>query len=128
MNRVRKRMNSSSASVRGVSVIKEMSEKTPEGGTMSDWRGIPREKIPWFPIIDSTKCTSCRTCVEFCRNEVLEVASGEQKIRVRSPYNCVVECSTCGRLCPREAISFPDQKEFTDSIRTLLRQYQRNQV
>jgi NAD-dependent dihydropyrimidine dehydrogenase PreA subunit len=87
---------------------------------MSDWRGIPREKIPWYPTIDADKCTGCRTCIEFCRNGVLEFDDQAQKARVRSPYNCVVECSTCGRLCPAEAISFPDEKEFGTLIKQLL--------
>lgn len=90
---------------------------------MSDWRGIPREKIPWYPTIDGEKCGGCRTCVEFCKNGVLEFDEQTQKARVRSPYNCVVECSTCGRLCPVEAISFPEQKEFADIIRRLLRDH-----
>jgi len=87
---------------------------------MSEWRGIPREKIPWYPTIDASKCSGCRTCIEFCRNGVLELDEQEQKARVRSPYNCVVECSTCGRLCPSAAISFPDAQEFGDLIKELL--------
>ncbi len=90
---------------------------------MSDWRNIPREKIPWFPTIDQKKCTGCRTCVEFCHNGVLEFDEQTNKARVRSPYNCVVECSTCGRLCPAEAIAFPDQKEFADTLLRLLKEY-----
>jgi NAD-dependent dihydropyrimidine dehydrogenase PreA subunit len=90
---------------------------------MSNWRNIPREKIPWFPTIDPEKCTGCRTCVEFCHNGVLEFDEQTNKARVRSPHNCVVECSTCGRLCPAEAIAFPDQKEFADALRRLLKEY-----
>ena len=90
---------------------------------MNDWRGIPREKIPWFPTIDPEKCTGCRTCVEFCHNGVLEFVEEQQKARVRAPYNCVVECSTCGRFCPAEAISFPEPEGFNDTIRRLLKEY-----
>ena len=93
---------------------------------MSDWRNIPREEIPWYPTIDPEKCTGCRTCVEFCHNGVLEFEDAQQKARVRSPYNCVVECSTCGRLCPTGAISFPEQKEFTETIRRLLTEFRRD--
>jgi NAD-dependent dihydropyrimidine dehydrogenase PreA subunit len=92
---------------------------------MNDWRGIPREKIPWFPTIDPAKCSGCRTCIEFCKNGVLEFDDQTNLARVRRPYNCVVECSTCGRLCPAEAISFPDQKGFTHTIRKLLEEYRR---
>ncbi|MGK2907830.1 MAG: 4Fe-4S dicluster domain-containing protein [Desulfuromonadales bacterium] len=52
---------------------------------MSEWRGIPREKIPWYPTIDTEKCSGCRTCIDFCRNNVLEFDAELQKARVRSP-------------------------------------------
>ena len=89
---------------------------------MSEWRGIPREKIPWYPSIDADKCSGCRTCIEFCRNGVLEFDGEQGKARVRSPYNCVVECSTCGRFCPTDAISFPDATAFNVVIKQLLAQ------
>lgn len=90
---------------------------------MTDWRGIPREKIPWFPAIDSEKCIGCQACVEFCKNGVLEFDENEQKVRVRAPYKCVVECSTCGRLCPSEAISFPEEKVFSETLNKLLKEF-----
>ncbi len=90
---------------------------------MAEWRGIPREKIPWFPEIDQEKCTGCGTCIEFCKNGVLELDKTTQKARVRSPFDCVVECSTCGRLCPVGAISFPGEKEFAELIEALLREH-----
>lgn len=87
---------------------------------MNTWRGIAREQIPWYPTIDEAKCIGCRTCVDFCKNGVLEFDEATGKASVRSPFNCVVECSTCGRLCPAEAISFPDQKDFSEKIHYLL--------
>ena len=89
---------------------------------MNEWRGIPREKIPWYPTIDAEKCIGCRTCIDFCKNGVLEFDENAQKARVRAPFNCVVECSTCGRLCPVEAIHFPEQKVFTEIIHVLLQE------
>lgn len=84
---------------------------------MKEWRGIPREEIPWFPTIDQGKCIGCRACVEFCKNDVLEFDEASQKTRVKNPFNCVVECRTCSRLCPTDAISFPDEKEFSAFIK-----------
>jgi NAD-dependent dihydropyrimidine dehydrogenase PreA subunit len=89
---------------------------------MTEWRGIPREKIPWFPKIDKEKCTGCGTCIEFCKNGVLDFDPETQQARVRSPYDCVIECITCARLCPAGAISFPDEKEFGELIEKLLRE------
>ena len=87
---------------------------------MSVWRGIPREKIHWFPTIDAGKCIGCRTCVDFCKNGVLAFNETTQKALVVAPFNCVVECSTCGRLCPEGAISFPEPEAFARVIRRLL--------
>jgi NAD-dependent dihydropyrimidine dehydrogenase PreA subunit len=83
---------------------------------MSEWRGIPRKEIPWFPTIDAEKCIGCRECITICKNDVLAFDVTSQKSNVVNPYNCVVECRTCARLCPTEAISFPDAAEFTALI------------
>ena len=87
---------------------------------MDSWRGIPRQDIPWFPTIDPEKCVGCKACVEFCRNNVLSFDEASQKTEVINPYNCVVECRTCARLCPLEAISFPDEATFSDFIKRRL--------
>ncbi len=79
---------------------------------MKEWRGIPREDVPWFPTIDAERCTGCKSCVEFCKNDVLAFEGETEKVRVVNPFNCVVECRTCARLCPSEAISFPAEKDF----------------
>jgi len=83
---------------------------------MSEWREIPRTEIPWFPTIDADKCIGCRECITICKNGVLIFDETIKKSTVVNPYNCVVECRTCARLCPVEAISFPDAVEFTAII------------
>ncbi len=87
---------------------------------MKEWRGIPREEIPWHPTIDKEKCIGCRACVEFCQNDVLEFDEANQKAKVKNPDNCVVECRTCARLCQACAISFPDEEKFTEYIKEKL--------
>ena len=87
---------------------------------MSEWRGIPREEIPWFPTIDAEKCIGCRECITICKNGVLAFDEPSQKSTVVNPYNCVVECRTCARLCPADAISFPDATVFNEFIKEKL--------
>jgi NAD-dependent dihydropyrimidine dehydrogenase PreA subunit len=87
---------------------------------MSDWRGIPREEIPWFPTIDAETCIGCRECISICKNGVLAFDETTQKSTVMNPYNCVVECRTCARLCPAEAIIFPSAMEFNTLIKEKL--------
>jgi NAD-dependent dihydropyrimidine dehydrogenase PreA subunit len=80
---------------------------------MKTWLGIPREEIPWFPTIDPEKCTGCRTCVDFCRNDVLEFDEAVGKTKVKNPFKCVVECNACAKLCPERAIAFPGDDAWT---------------
>ena len=87
---------------------------------MKEWRGIPREAIPWFPTIDEEACVGCKLCLEFCPNAVLEFDQVKEKARVVTPYNCVVECKACAKLCSVNAISFPNEEEFTAFIREKL--------
>ena len=84
---------------------------------MKTWRGIPREEIPWYPTIHPDKCTGCRTCVDFCPNDVLEFDEAAGKTIVKNPFSCVVECSTCGKLCPEGAIRFPDEAAFSAHLK-----------
>ncbi len=87
---------------------------------MNEWRGIPREEIPWFPTIDAALCTGCRECINFCRNDVLAFDEASGRTVVAHPYHCVVECRTCARFCPAGAISFPDEAAITAIIKERL--------
>lgn len=82
-----------------------------------EYMGIPREKITWFPTIDANACTRCGECVEFCHNDVLSL--GEKATVVANPYNCVVGCSSCQKVCPVDAISFPSNAELVAQLREL---------
>jgi len=84
---------------------------------MKEWRGIPREEIPWFPTIDEEKCIGCKSCVEFCLNDVLEFDQKTGKAQVKNPYNCVVFCTACSKMCPRDAISFPAKANILKIIK-----------
>lgn len=66
-----------------------------------EYMGIPREKISWFPVIDEDKCTGCGLCMDFCSNNVFE--AGESSTVVKNPYNCVVGCSSCTKVCDADA-------------------------
>lgn len=87
---------------------------------MKEWRGIPREEIPWFPSIDEEACIGCTLCVQFCSNDVLELDEATVKAHVAYPYHCVVECKACAKLCPVNAISFPNEEEFAVFIKEKL--------
>lgn len=69
------------------------------------WHGIAREEVPWLPTVDAEACIGCQLCYVTCGRAVYEMNEG---IAVAvSPMECAVGCSTCGNICPTNAISFP---------------------
>ncbi len=69
------------------------------------WHGIPQEEIPWYPTVDADTCIGCTLCYATCGRLVYEMQ--DNKAVVARPLDCMVGCSTCGTVCPVEAISFP---------------------
>jgi NAD-dependent dihydropyrimidine dehydrogenase PreA subunit len=85
------------------------------------WDGVPRNKIPWYPIIDYEKCISCEKCLEYCTLGVFEyeMKEGKKKIVIRNPNNCVVLCLGCDVICHVGAIKHQSKKETLEIIRKL---------
>lgn len=63
----------------------------------------------WYPVIDFSRCTNCMECVDFCLFGVYGVDAGEN-ILVEQPDNCRKGCPACSRVCPANAIIFPQHK------------------
>ena len=82
--------------------------------------GVPREKIPWFPTLDYSKCDDCMECDKFCPHQVFERRDdGEQKLVVANPNNCVVFCRACSKTCAPDAISFPEKPAIVALIKAI---------
>ncbi len=71
------------------------------------WHGIPRKDIPWFPTVDAETCIGCTLCYTTCGRGVYEMQ--DNKAVPVNAMSCMVGCSTCGTVCPVEAISFTDR-------------------
>jgi NAD-dependent dihydropyrimidine dehydrogenase PreA subunit len=69
------------------------------------WHGIAREEIPWLPTVDAEACIGCQLCYVTCGRGVYEMHEGVAV--ATEPMECAVGCSTCGNICPTNAISFP---------------------
>ena len=63
----------------------------------------------WYPVIDYSRCTNCLECLDFCLFGVYGVDSLD-RILVENQDNCKKGCPACSRVCPEQAIMFPDYK------------------
>jgi NAD-dependent dihydropyrimidine dehydrogenase PreA subunit len=66
----------------------------------------------WYPVIDFSRCTNCMECIDFCLFGVYGVDKAET-ILVEQPDNCRKGCPACSRVCPENAIIFPQHKTPT---------------
>ncbi len=63
----------------------------------------------WYPVIDYTRCTNCMECIDFCLFGVYGVDTLD-RILVEVQDNCKKGCPACSRVCPENAILFPQHK------------------
>ncbi|HYT90977.1 MAG TPA: ferredoxin family protein [Gemmataceae bacterium] len=63
----------------------------------------------WYPVIDYSRCTNCMECLDFCLFGVYGVDKLD-RITVENQDNCKRGCPACSRVCPEQAIMFPDYK------------------
>ncbi|GIW99131.1 MAG: Fe-S oxidoreductase [Pirellulaceae bacterium] len=63
----------------------------------------------WYPVIDYSRCTNCMECIDFCLFGVYGI-DGQETIKVEQADNCRKGCPACSRVCPENAIIFPQHK------------------
>lgn len=63
----------------------------------------------WYPVIDFSRCTNCLECLDFCLFGVYGTDRADT-ILVEQPDNCRKGCPACSRVCPENAIIFPQHK------------------
>jgi hypothetical protein len=63
----------------------------------------------WYPVIDYSRCTNCMECLDFCLFGVYNVDKLD-RILVENQDQCKKGCPACSRVCPEQAIMFPDYK------------------
>jgi NAD-dependent dihydropyrimidine dehydrogenase PreA subunit len=63
----------------------------------------------WYPVIDYSRCTNCMECIDFCLFGVYGLDSVD-RILVEQQDNCKKGCPACSRVCPENAIIFPEHK------------------
>jgi NAD-dependent dihydropyrimidine dehydrogenase PreA subunit len=63
----------------------------------------------WYPVIDYSRCTNCLECLDFCLFGVYGVDAFE-RIVTENQDQCKKGCPACSRVCPQQAIIFPEYK------------------
>lgn len=87
----------------------EILDKLPETETkaeLPEQAQNPGKWIPWYPVLEKSRCTECGQCMDFCPFDVYD-RDPETGIRPARPHNCKNECPACARICPELAIIFP---------------------
>src|SRR5262245_5667020 len=70
--------------------------------------GEPKDNR-WYPVIDYSRCTNCLECIDFCLFGVYGI-DHKERILVENQDNCKRGCPACSRVCPANAIIFPEHK------------------
>ena len=84
----------------------------PAEGTSVELPALSEEgplKRRWYPVIDYSRCTNCMECIDFCLFGVYGVDSLD-RILVEAQDSCKKGCPACSRVCPENAIIFPQHK------------------
>jgi ferredoxin len=92
--------------------LNESREATNRSGIVADGEPTRIEEQPsrrWYPVIDYSRCTNCMECIDFCLFGVYGVDNVET-ILVEQPDNCRKGCPACSRVCPENAIIFPQHR------------------
>jgi NAD-dependent dihydropyrimidine dehydrogenase PreA subunit len=63
----------------------------------------------WYPVIDYSRCTNCLECLDFCLFGVYGV-DAQDRIITENQDQCKKGCPACSRVCPEQAIIFPEYK------------------
>ncbi len=90
--------------------------------TEDTFMGTPRNLIIWFPLIDREKCDLCQGTpqyLKFCPHDVYSFNSESDTLKVLHPDHCVVFCRSCQKVCPPNALSFPEKSITLNHIREL---------
>jgi NAD-dependent dihydropyrimidine dehydrogenase PreA subunit len=94
----------------GTGLIKEPS--TNGNGHLPQFNQEELLKAPdrrWYPVIDYSRCTNCMECIDFCLFGVYGVDTLD-RILVENQDECRKGCPACSRVCPEQAIIFPNHK------------------
>jgi NAD-dependent dihydropyrimidine dehydrogenase PreA subunit len=78
-----------------------------------------RERLPWFPTINSEVCLADLECLNFCPADVFDWDPATGKPVVAHPYDCIPGCRSCAEKCKAKGISLPGKKEVAAALKRI---------
>jgi NAD-dependent dihydropyrimidine dehydrogenase PreA subunit len=93
----------------GTAVASGKDQVPPPGPRFSPEQLLAAPGRRWYPVIDYGRCTNCMECLDFCLFGVYGV-DGQDRLLVENQDSCKKGCPACSRVCPEQAIIFPDYK------------------
>ena len=78
-------------------------------GSIAEVEAEEKVRRRWYPVIDYDRCTNCMECIDFCLFGVYGVDALD-RILVEAQDSCKKGCPACSRVCPENAIVFPQHK------------------
>jgi Pyruvate/2-oxoacid:ferredoxin oxidoreductase delta subunit len=88
---------------------KQQPEAAPSSSSFTPEQLLATPGRRWYPVIDYSRCTNCMECLDFCLFGVYNVDSLE-RLYVENQDACKKGCPACSRVCPENAIMFPEHK------------------
>jgi NAD-dependent dihydropyrimidine dehydrogenase PreA subunit len=62
--------------------------------------------------IDTTLCTGCGSCIEYCAMDVIRMDEQNKKAFIKYPEDCML-CLVCEIICPVKAIYVSPEKKLS---------------
>jgi NAD-dependent dihydropyrimidine dehydrogenase PreA subunit len=78
-----------------------------------------RERLPWFPTINSDVCLADLECLNFCPADVFDWDPATGKPVVARPFDCIPGCRSCAEMCKGKGISLPGKKEVAAALKRI---------
>jgi NAD-dependent dihydropyrimidine dehydrogenase PreA subunit len=88
-------------------ILRASGEPAAAGPPLAPGRVEEETVYRWYPVIDYRRCTGCLECLNFCLFGVFDLGENQRPL-VDQPDACRDGCPACARICPSQAIMFPE--------------------
>ena len=91
-------------------ILRATGEPAAAGSPLAARRVEEQTVYRWYPVIDYRRCEGCLECLNFCLFGVFDLDENQAPF-VDQPDVCRDGCPACARICPSQAIMFPEHRD-----------------